>query len=65
MRKPNVELNSLKLAQKKLQLAQIENQLAKLTSQVEAVTERLNSKLDEISQIESVLNDTAAPAVSE
>jgi predicted nucleic acid-binding Zn-ribbon protein len=65
MRKPNIELNRIKLAQKKIQLSQIENQLSELQSKIEAVTERLNNKQLEVSQLETFLNDTVSPAVSE
>lgn len=66
MRKPNLELNRVKLEQKKLQLAQIKAQLFSLQDKVQAVSTRYNNKLAEISEIETVLSETVStPAVSE
>lgn len=66
MRKPNLELNRVKLEQKKLQLAQIKAQLILLQDKVNAVSTRYSNKLQEISEIETVLSETvSSPAVSE
>ena len=67
MRKPNFELNSLKLQQKQLQLAQIEAQLNDLKLKQDAVTERLLAKQLEIEAIKELLSQTGTvtPAVSE
>ena len=63
MRKPNLELNRIKLAQKQLQLSQIENQLKELYSKIEAVTERFNAKQSEVSEIETLLAQSQTETV--
>jgi hypothetical protein len=63
MRKPNLELNRIKLAQKQLQLSQIENQLKELQSKIEAVTERFNTKQAEVSEIETLLTQSQTETV--
>jgi peptidoglycan hydrolase CwlO-like protein len=67
MRKPNFELNQVKLQQKQIQYAAIEKQLTELKNKVDSVTERLNSKHEEIEAIKTLLTQTGTvtPAVSE
>lgn len=67
MRKPNVELNNLKLAQKEIQAKALEQQLQQLKDKVDFVTERLNAKHDEIEALRDLLSQTGTvtPAVSE
>ncbi len=65
MRKPNFELQKIKLQQKQLQLAQISKQLELLNSQVRTVTDRLEAKQGEVTFIEDLLNSAVSPAVSE
>ena len=67
MRKPNIELNRIKLAQKELQLKQIEAQLQDLKLKHDFVTDRLTAKQLEIEAINELLSQTGTvtPAVSE
>ena len=65
MRKPNIELNQIKLAQKQLQLTALARQLQELDEKRDFVTKRLESKQEEVALIESILNGTVTPAVSE
>lgn len=67
MRKPNIELNTLKLKQKELQLAQIEAQLAAIQVKYNDVSERLIAKQDEVNALKAIVfpTETVTPAVSE
>ena len=60
MRKPNFELQKIKLQQKQLQLAQISKQLELLNSQVRTVTDRLEAKQGEVTFIEDLLNSAVS-----
>jgi len=67
MRKPNIELNKLKLAQREIQLEQIIGQIERLNNQLVALRDRRQAKMTEISALESKLThpDTDPTAVSE
>lgn len=51
MRKPNIELNQLKLDQKKIQLQQIQTQFLELTKKLTDVKNRLDAKTAEVSEL--------------
>lgn len=64
MKKPNIELNTLKLEQKKIQLNTIAQQYTDLSHKLEQVKNRLDAKKLEVSQLESYINEALSTNVA-
>lgn len=64
MKKPNIELNLLKLNQKKIQLDTIGTQLAELNEKLKQVSERYEAKKQEVFQLETYIQDAQSKVVS-
>lgn len=58
MRKVNIELNKIKLAQKEIQLKALEAQLRELQTKVEFVSNRLNEKTIEVNKARDLISNT-------
>lgn len=64
MKKPNIELNNLKLEQKRIQLNTITQQYTDLAHKLEQVKNRLDAKKLEVSQLESYINEALSTSVT-
>lgn len=64
MKKPNIELNTLKLEQKRIQLSTITQQYTDLAHKLSQVKGRLDAKQLEVTQLESYINEALSKPVA-